>query len=100
MPGELVQFLHSLSKLIEQTYRLKRENCVGLVKKLLFYCFLCSQAVIEDLLPQLDLAKYAAVYNHVLNLFFQSSIRKFADLPPQKATLVGSLVEEVASALD
>lgn len=100
MPGELVAFLHGLSQLIEQTYRLKRENCIALVKKLLFYCFLCSQAVIEDLLPHLDPAKYSTIYNHVLNLFFQSSLRKFTDLPPQKAMLVSKLVEEVSSALD
>jgi hypothetical protein len=100
MPGELVLFLHSLSKLIEQIYRLERENCVALVKKLLFYCFLCSQTVIEDLLPHVDLTKYTALYNHIINLFFQSSLRKFADLPQQKLILVSGLVEEIAGSLD
>jgi hypothetical protein len=92
MPGELVSFLHELSKLIEQTYRIKGENCIALVKKLLFYCFLCSQTVIEDLLPHADPTKYSALYNHVINLFFQSSLRKFTELPQQKLTLISGLV--------
>lgn len=54
----------------------------------------------EDLLPHIDPAKYSSIYNHVLNLFFQSSLRKFNDLAPQKLTLVTALVEEISSALD
>lgn len=96
---ELVQFLHSMSRIIEEVYRLKRESCINLVKKLLFYCFLCSQPVIEDLLPHLDPAKHSNIYNHVINLFFQSSLRKFSE-PPQKMTLMSALVEEIASTLD
>lgn len=73
---------------------------MALVKKLLFYSFLCSQPLIEDLLPHLDPNKYSTVYNHVINLFFQTSIRKFAELPPPKLAVVRDLVEEVASSLD
>jgi hypothetical protein len=54
----------------------------------------------EDLLPHIDPGKYSAIYSHVLNLFFQSSLRKFNDLPPQKLGLVTDLVEEISSALD
>lgn len=100
IPGELILFLHELSKLIEQTYRIKNENCIALVKKLLFYCFLCSQTVIEDLLPHVDHTKYSALYSHVINLFFQSSLRKFTDLSQQKLTLISGLVEEIAVCLD
>lgn len=100
MPGELVELLHSLARIIEEVFRLKRDACIALVKKLLFYCFLCSQSLIEDLLPHLDPSKYAPVYNHILNLFFQTSLRKFSDLPPQKLSVVTGLVEEMSSILD
>ncbi len=100
LPLELVKLLHSLYKIIEEVYKIERDACVNLVKKLLFYSFLCSQTVIEDLLPHTDPAKYTHIYNHIINLFFQTSLRKFNDLPTQKLTLLTALIAEVAGAID
>lgn len=99
-PGELVRLLRSLFGMIEGVFGVGKEACGNLVKKLLFYSFLCSQPIIEDLLPNIDPAKYSHIYNHIINLFFQTSLRKFVDLPPQKLTLITALVQEVSSAFD
>lgn len=76
------------------------KGAVDIVKKLLFYSFLCSQTVVEDLLPHLDPSKYSHIYNHTISLFFETSLRKFPQLPPQKLALLTSLTHEISSALD
>jgi hypothetical protein len=100
MPVELVKLLHSFKKMIEEAYRIQSEAAMNLVKKLLFYSFLCSQSIIEDLLPRVDPSKYSNIINHIINLFFQSSLRKFAELPPQKLVLLNNLVDEIATQFD
>ena len=100
IPLELIKLLHSLYKIIEEIYKIEKDACANLVKKLLFYSFLCSQPVIEDLLLHIDPAKYTHIYNHIISLFFQTSLRKFNDLPTQKLTLLTALIREVAGAID
>lgn len=46
----------------------------------------------EDLLPQLDPTKFSNVYNYILNLFFDSSLKKFTELSAQKINLISSLI--------
>lgn len=35
----------------------------------------------EELYPRHDPTKYASVYNHIVNLFFGSSLKKYSNLP-------------------
>jgi hypothetical protein len=89
-----------LSRTIEEFYQVKTEASLNLVKKLLLYTFLCSPTVMEELLPQLDATKFSNAYNYTLNLFFESSLKKFTDLPAQKINLISSLIDSISVSLD
>lgn len=56
--------------------------------------------MIEELYSRHDPSKYEQVYNHVHNLFFQSSIKKYGSLLEEQQIFIGGLIDNVASCLD
>jgi hypothetical protein len=92
--------LHDLHKLVEGHYRGEGEPAVTSIKKLLFYSFLVSKSLVEELLPRHDPASCTNTYNHCLLLFFPSSARKFTHLPSAQQTFIARLVDYCSSRLD
>lgn len=65
-----------------------------------FYSFLLNQSLIEELYPGHDPSKHSMAYNHVLNLFFQGSLRKYSSLPQQQQIFITQMVDKLAGSID
>ena len=70
------------------------------IKKFIFYSFLLSPNLIDDLLPQLDPMKYNNSYNHILLLFFQNSIKKYSNYNQSQLNIISHLIDTISNALD
>ena len=81
LPSELMRLLSQLKDLVEEQHYNQMDLSLSSVKKLFFYSFLLDQSLMEELYPRHDPTKYSSAYNHVLNLFFTSSLKKYIHLP-------------------
>ena len=76
-----MKLLSQFKDLVEEQHPNHLEMTLSSVKKLFFYSFLLDQSLMEELYPRHDPTKYSTAYNHVLNLFFTSSLKKYIHLP-------------------
>lgn len=54
----------------------------------------------EELYPRHDPSKWSVAYNHILNLFFQSSLRKYTHLPEHQQQTIAKIVDKLSGSLD
>ena len=99
-PNELVKILNTLYTIIDNFYKNGYESSLTPIKKFIFYSFLLSETVMNDLVPQLDPLKYTHSYNHILLLFFQNSIKKYSQYNQSQLTFISNLIDTISNALD
>ena len=81
MPNDLLKLLSQLKDILEEHYPSQASEALAAVKKMLFYSFLLNESLIEELYPRHDPSKWEQTYSLILNLFFQSSLKKYTHLP-------------------
>ncbi len=92
LPFELLKLLNQLKDLIDQIHSGEPEFILSTVKKLFFYSFLLNQSFLQELYPSHEPSKYTLVYNHIVILFFQSSIKKYNNFPQNQVTIIAKLI--------
>lgn len=92
LPIQLMKLLSQLKDLVEEQHHNHTDVAFSSVKKLFFYSFLLDQSLMDELYPRHDPTKYSSVYNHILNLFFTSSLKKYIHLPESQQNIICQLV--------